>query len=122
MVDASVPVRMAISDYLRDCAYKVLEAANADEALTDLTEGSIKIDVDFADVELPGELDGFRLARWVRANKKSIRVLLAGTLAKAADVAADLCEYGPVMSKPYDKQILVDRIKRLLAAAEGHTV
>lgn len=109
---------MAISDYLRDCAYQVLEAANADEALTILTEGSTKVDVVFADVELPGELDGFGLARWVRANKKSIKVLLAGTVAKAADVAADLCEDGPMMSKPYDKQIVVDRIKRLLAAAE----
>jgi CheY-like chemotaxis protein len=113
---------MAISDYLRDCAYQVLEAANADEALTILTDGNTKVDVVFADVELPGELDGFGLARWVRANKKSIKVLLAGTVAKAADVAADLCEDGPMMSKPYDKQIVVDRIKRLLAAAEDKEI
>ena len=29
----SIPARMVISEYLRDCGYKVIEAANTDEAL-----------------------------------------------------------------------------------------
>jgi hypothetical protein len=39
-----------------------------------------------------------------------------GTLAKAAEVPADLCEDGPVMT---NKQIIVDWTQRLLTAAEG---
>jgi CheY-like chemotaxis protein len=120
VVDASVLVRMVISDYLRDCQYRVLEAANSDEALTILSDDSVDIDVLFTEVELPGSIDGFGLARWVRANKTSVKVILAGTLAKTADVAADLCEHGPVFTKPYDKQLVVDRIKRHLAAAESN--
>ncbi len=38
-----------------------------------------------------------------------------GTIAKTADVAAYLCEHGPLMTKPYDKQGVIDRINRLLA-------
>ena len=117
VAEASVLIRMVISDYLRECAYKVIEAANSDEALTILTDGNMAVDVVFTDIELPGTLDGFGLARWVRTNKATIKVLLVGTVAKAAEAAADLCENGPVMTKPYDKQLVVDRIKRLLATA-----
>ena len=34
----------------------------------------------------------------------------------AAEAAAELCEDNPLPKKPYDPQIVVDRIKQLLAA------
>jgi CheY-like chemotaxis protein len=34
VVEDDVLVRMPISQYLRDCGYKIIEAANADEAMT----------------------------------------------------------------------------------------
>ena len=42
-------------------------------------------------------------------------VILAGTPAKAADAAAELCDEGPNLARPYEPQLVVDRIKRLLA-------
>jgi hypothetical protein len=46
-------------------------------------------------------------------------MLLAGTVAKAADAAAEICEEGPLLGKPYDQQLVLDRIKRLMASARG---
>jgi CheY-like chemotaxis protein len=92
---------MVIADYLRGCGYKVLEAANSDEAISILEEGDISIDAIFAEVELPGAQDGFGLAQWIRANKPSAKVQLVGTISRAANVAAELCDEGTLMAKSY---------------------
>lgn len=114
VVEDEILVRMVIADYLRDCGYRVIEAGNAQEALTVL-QSSEQIDIVFSDVQMPGEMDGFGLARWIRQNQPRVRVLLTSGNAKAAATAHDLCEEGPVESKPYQPQTVLDRIKRLLA-------
>jgi CheY-like chemotaxis protein len=114
VVEDEVFVRMVISDYLRSCGYRVIEAASADEAVTVLEHREISIDVVFSDVEMPGRMDGFELAKWVRAHRPMIDVILAGNAPRAADAAADLCESGP-LPKPYEPQLAVDRIRRLIA-------
>lgn len=118
VAEASTLIRLPICDYLRECKYKVLEAASSDEALVILGAEQITVDVLLSAVELTGSLDGFGLARWVRSNRPSVKILLAGTVDRAADIAADLCEHGPILKKPYDNQLVVDRIKRLLASAK----
>jgi DNA-binding response OmpR family regulator len=105
-----------VSHYLRECGYAVLEASNADEALLILQAPDLHIDVVFCVVELPGTLDGFGLARWVRANLPDTQMILAGDVSRTAKVAGQLCEEGPMMKRPYDHQLLADSIKRLLAA------
>ena len=37
VVDDEVLIRMPIAEYLRDCGYRVVEAANGDEAIAVLT-------------------------------------------------------------------------------------
>ena len=115
VVEDEVLVRMHISDYLRDCGYRVIEAASGDEALVVLQEPELQVDMVLSEVEMPGETDGVALARWVRANTRGLPIVLVGTASGAADAAAELCESGPMLSKPYDPQILLDRIKRTLA-------
>jgi CheY-like chemotaxis protein len=114
VVEDEVFVRMVISDYLRECGYKVIEAANADEALILLQHLEIEVDVVFSDVEMPGSMDGFGLAKWLRAHRPGTDVILTGNVPRAADAAAELCESGP-LQKPYEPQIAVDRIRRLMA-------
>lgn len=114
VVEDEVLIRMTISQYLRDCGYRVVEAANADEALQVL-QSNIAIDVVFTDVEIPGSMDGFALAKWVRENRKGLDVVLAASPARAANAAAELCESGPMLEKPYEPQVIVDTIRRLVA-------
>lgn len=117
VVEDDVLVRFSVADYLRGCGYKVLEAGSAAEAITVLNT-DMDVDLVFSDIQMPGEIDGFGLARWIRQNRPSVKVMLTSGYAKAAEIAADLCDGGPLMSKPYDEQLVVDRIKRLLGGRD----
>jgi len=114
VADSDVMVRHAISEYLRDCGYRVIEAASVDEALAVLSATpEITVHVVFSAVEMGGSTDGFHLARWVRAHRPGIEVVLAGTEAKAAREAGDLCEEGPNLSKPYEPEQVAEWINKL---------
>lgn len=110
-----VLVRMILSDYLRGCGYQVIEVRNADEALTLLREGETAVDVVLCGIAMGGAIDGFGLSDWVKANRPGIDMILAGSIPRAANVAADLCDGGP-LPKPYEPLAVVDRIRRLRSA------
>jgi hypothetical protein len=52
----------------------------------------------------------------VRANRPELEVKLAGGLEMTAETAAELCENGPHLKKPYEPSAIVDYIKRLRAS------
>lgn len=113
LVEADVIVRLGLAEYLRHCGYRVIEAASADEAKTLLTQADIAVDVVLSAVDLGGSMDGFSLAQWIRRERAGLDVILAGTLDKAAEEAGELCEEGLHVSRPYDPQQVLDRIKKL---------
>ena len=109
-------VRLAIADYLRECGFQVLEAATGIEAFNVLASHAA-IDLVFSDIDMPGSMDGFGLARWIRAHRPGMKIILTSGMAEATVEAADLCDGGSLISKPYFELSLVERISRLLAAA-----
>jgi CheY-like chemotaxis protein len=111
IVEDEVLIRLDVSDYLRQCGYRVVEAGNASEAIAILQSGQ-RIDLVFSDVQLPGSTDGFALSRWVRAHQPEIEVILT---CRSAQIAGRLCEDGPLERKPYDPQQLLKRIRASLA-------
>jgi CheY-like chemotaxis protein len=113
VVEDEILIRMNVSRYLRECGYLVIEAVNADEALLVLQSAQI-IDLVLCDVQMPGSMDGFGLAQWIRKNREGLEVILVGTPERAADTAAELCESGPTMTKPYEPHALVDVIRKHL--------
>jgi CheY-like chemotaxis protein len=115
VVEDEVLVRMVISDYLRECGYRVIEAGSAAEAITVL-ESPEQIDIVFSDIQMPGEMDGFGLANWVRQRQPWLEMLLTSGNARAASTAGDLCEDGPLEQKPYHPQTILSRIQRLLGS------
>ena len=117
IVDADIISRHAIADYLRHCGYAIVEAANTDEALVVLWEPTLSIDVIVCDIAAIGARSGFELANWVRQNRPGLEVRLAGTMEGTAATAADLCESGPHLARPYEPEAVVDYIKRLRAEA-----
>ncbi|MES2728690.1 MAG: response regulator [Pseudomonadota bacterium] len=116
VVEDEILVRTAIAKYLRDCGYRVVETASADEALHVIQNQNIQIDIVFSDVQMPGTMDGFGLAQWIRQHRPDLEVILTGTAEKAAEAAGDLCEEGPNLAKPYQPQQVIDWIKRLKAS------
>jgi CheY-like chemotaxis protein len=115
VVADEVLVRMAVSDYLRECGYNVVEASDAHEAIEVMTSEA-GVDIAFADITMPGSLDGFGLAQWIRRERPDIRVVLTSGVARSAKAAGELCEDGPMLAKPYEHADLERRIRALLAS------
>ena len=57
VVEDEVLVRVVISEYLRRCGYKVIEAVSADEAILVLQKADLRVDVVFSDIEMSGSMD-----------------------------------------------------------------
>jgi DNA-binding NtrC family response regulator len=116
VVDDEVLVRMVIAAYLRDCGYRVIEAASAEEArLVIEQDEDASVSVVLSGVAMGGEEGGFALAQWIRRRQPGCQVVLAGSPARAAQAAGEICEQGPMLGKPYEPQLVLDRIRRLMA-------
>jgi DNA-binding response OmpR family regulator len=112
VVEPDILVRMTIADYLRDCGYKVFEAATADDVMIVLGAQQT-VDIVFAEVQLGGGMDGFGLAQWVRGSHPGTDVILTSGVGDAAEKAGDLCDEGP-LHKPYEPREVARRINLLL--------
>jgi DNA-binding response OmpR family regulator len=118
VVEHDLMVRQPLAEYLRECGYWVVEATHTDEAIEVLQTASIAVEIVLADVSSSAKIDGFGLSRWMKANGLAAKLILAGTAEKVAATAGDLCEHGPLLTKPYDHALLLDRIKRESAARD----
>jgi CheY-like chemotaxis protein len=103
-------IRNATASYLRACGLQVIEATSADEAILYLQTAQT-VDLVFSDVQMPGEQDGLGLARWVRANRPGLPMLLTSGDFTKADAAKELCGNGSFFAKPYNVEYLVAQIR-----------
>lgn len=116
VVDGDVLVRHVISDYLRSCGYVVIEAATTDEAAIVLDDANVAIDAALCDADAPGSRSAFQLRAWALQRRPEVQVILAGTIAATAGKAAELCEDGPQLRRPYDPQSVVEYIRRIMGS------
>jgi DNA-binding NtrC family response regulator len=110
LVESEVLVRTTLAAYLRKCGYAVVETVSAAEALQVL-----KTFLDLVHIVLSDVKHGFVLSQWAREHRPELDVIITGTVQKAAQVAAELCDDGPQQVRPHDPQRLADEIKRALA-------
>jgi CheY-like chemotaxis protein len=110
VAEDDVLTRIAIAEYLRDCGFRVIEAAGGLEAKTVLQQGP-EIHVLFADARLAGDDNGFELAHWARRYRPWISVLLNVSLEAKAEAAAGLCSRNQTPPPPASH--LRDRINAL---------
>ena len=108
VVEDDVLVRSLAATYLRDCGFDVIEANGADEAIRVL-QAEIPVEVVFSDIQMPGSMDGFGLAQWVRRERPWLKIILTSGAARTANDAA------PILAKPYDHAALERHIRSLLA-------
>jgi CheY-like chemotaxis protein len=112
VVEDEILVRAMVTDELRDQGYTVIEAADADEALA-ILHSNVRVDLLLTDVRMPGTLDGVGLARLVRAEHPTVKVVMAsGQMMPDTDVGKTVDGF---FAKPYDVPRLIERINALLA-------
>ncbi len=107
VVEDELMVRMPIAEYLRDCGYNVLEAANASEAIAAVdAEGPVSLV--FSDIRMPGKMDGVALAEWFQSHYPAVPVLLTSGYNGGRAPAAAATWRSRFIEKPYS-QIQVER-------------
>jgi two-component system cell cycle sensor histidine kinase/response regulator CckA len=114
IVEDEDAVRLFGARALRNKGYKVIEARSGEGAL-DVLRGEPNVDVLVSDVVMPG-MDGATLARLVRMERPSIRVILMSGYAE--DVAPGIVagEDGiHFLPKPFSLKQLAGKVKEALA-------
>jgi DNA-binding response OmpR family regulator len=112
VAEPDVLVRMVVSEYLRDCGYKVIEATTAHDVRT-ILHARHPVDILLSEVSLGGETDGFSLAAGIRQTHPAVDVILTSGIAGAAAESHELCEQGSI-KKPYQPKDVEARIRILL--------
>jgi CheY-like chemotaxis protein len=109
IVEDEALVRLDMAEHVAGLGYRVLEAANADEAIGALNARS-DIRLVLTDVDMPGSMDGLSLARFVLRRWPPIRVLV---VSGHVDVSkSDLPEGAEFCPKPCPPE----RLNMLLGA------
>lgn len=103
-------IRMSVADDLQVAGFQVLEAGNADEALR-LLEVDPSIRAIFTDIDMPGDLDGLKLAWIVRDRWPPIEIVITSGNRKIA--LSDMPERSLFFAKPYAHQPVIDALTRL---------
>ena len=68
-------LRMRAVDIVEDAGFTAIEAVNADEALS-ILENRSDIALLFSDIQMPGSMDGLKLAYAVHARWPAIKIIL----------------------------------------------
>jgi two-component system, response regulator PdtaR len=105
-------IRMGAVDLVLSAGYEALEACDADEAIRILERRS-DIDLVFTDVQMPGTVDGIKLAHYIRDRWPPVRLLVASGNAILDE--SSLPTGSRYFSKPYDDHAIADAMSQLLS-------
>lgn len=105
-------LRMMAADLVTEAGFDALEAADADEAIA-ILQAHPEIRVVFTDIDLPGGLDGMKLAAAIRDRWPPVEIIMTSGHLKPA--AADM----PARSVFYPKPYPHDRVIATMQAMAG---
>tara|TARA_R110000782_G_scaffold86927_1_gene168373 strand:+ start:8971 stop:11286 length:2316 start_codon:yes stop_codon:yes gene_type:complete len=116
VVDDEPDLRDIAETMLSHLGYTTISAKNGREAQTILENDlAAEIDLVLSDVIMPGGIDGFELAEWIRESRPGVKVLLtSGFTGKLAGRNADPALIRTIVKKPYSKKSLARAIKAAL--------
>jgi CheY-like chemotaxis protein len=113
VVEDEFLLRMDAVEMIEAAGYDVVEAANADEAIV-ILEARRDIHVVFTDIQMPGSMDGLKLARFVRGRWPPIKIIATSGALALRD--GDLPEGGMFLPKPYTAERITDILRGLTGA------
>lgn len=101
-----------------EAGFEAFEANNADEAIS-ILESHADIHLVFTDVEMPGTMDGNKLAHHIRKRWPPVKLIVAAGTAILDE--SHLPEGARFFPKPYGNQPIVEAMMAMLAVARnGH--
>ena len=112
LVEDDDALRRVLTRLIEAVGLDVMEAANADEAIERL-EHNAGIRIVFTDVDMPGAMNGLRLANAVRGRWPPMKIVIGSGGRRPRDHEIPL--RGVFLSKPYDGDTLVETLKAIAA-------
>ena len=110
IVEDEFLIREDAAETIEKAGFAVIQASNADEAIAILERRS-DIHVVFTDIQMPGSMNGLKLARFVRDRWPPIRILATSGLVKVG--ADDLPSGSAFLAKPYRGPEVVSTLRKL---------
>ena len=110
IVEDEFLLRMDAVDMITAAGFEAIEAANADEAI-EILEARPDITVVFTDIQMPGSMDGLKLARAVRGRWPPIKIVATSGHVNVGET--DLPEGGRFLPKPYSPMQVTGMLREL---------
>ena len=113
IVEDEMLLRMRAVDIVEDAGFRPLEAVNADEAIA-ILESRSDISLLFTDIQMPGSMDGLKLAHAVHDRWPSIKIILVSGQVQPTESErpADSRFFG----KPLSVQQMIGELQAMVGA------
>jgi two-component sensor histidine kinase/FixJ family two-component response regulator len=113
VVEDEMVLRMRAVDIVEDAGFKAIEAVNADEALS-ILESRSDISLLFSDIQMPGTMDGLKLAHAVHDRWPSIKIILVSGQVRPLD--EDKPPDSRFFGKPLEMTQMIAELKEMVGA------
>ena len=113
IVEDEFLLRLDSAETIESAGFEVIQAANADEAIA-ILKARPDIHVVFTDIQMPGSMDGLKLARFVRDRWPPIKIVAtSGHVTVDED---DLPDGSVFLPKPYHGAEVVATLREMTSA------
>jgi CheY-like chemotaxis protein len=111
VVEDEMLLRMRAVDMVEDAGFTPVEATDADEAVA-ILESRSDIALLFTDIQMPGSMDGLKLAHAVHKRWPPIKIILVSGQLKLAnlDIPIDSCFFG----KPLEAEAVIAQMRSMI--------
>ena len=114
IVEDELLLRISAAEMVADAGFEVVEAGDADEAIA-ILEARPGIHIVFTDIQMPGSMDGLKLARFVRNRWPPVKLVATSGLVTISE--GDLPEGGLFIGKPYTAARIAEVLRSLAGLA-----
>ncbi len=113
IVEDEMILRMRAVDIVQDAGFNPIQAINADEAMS-ILESRSDISLLFTDIQMPGSIDGLKLAHAVHDRWPSIKIILVSGQVKPAD--SETPEDSRFFGKPLGVGQMITELQAMVGA------
>lgn len=114
IVESDPDLRMVAVQFVKEERFQTQEADDADQAIA-ILESRSEIAVLFTNIDMPGSINGLKLARVVSNRWRAIEILIASGRARLP--LADLPPNGRCLGKPYSAEAMMAELHSLVGRA-----
>ena len=107
-------LRIRAVDMVEDAGFTSVEAVDADEAVA-ILESRSDIALLFTDIQMPGSMDGLKLAHAVHKRWPPIKIILVSGQLKLADL--DIPVDSRFFGKPLEAKVMIAQMRSMICQA-----